>query len=225
MGRLASSIAHEINNPLESMINLLYLAEHGECSPETRHYLGMADKELQRVKLITSQSLRFYKQSTRARAVGCTELLDSVLDLYHARLANSHVTVERRERSTGTIVCMESEIRQVLHNLVSNAIDAMHGRGGRLLLRTREATEWRSEAKGVVITVADTGSGISPEPLKSIYKAFYTTKGIGGTGLGLWISSEIVERHHGRILVRSSQEPGSNGTVFELFLPYLGLSS
>ena len=223
VGRLASTMAHEINNPLESLMNLLYLAERTPCSDETKQYLQTADRELRRMKLITSQSLRFYRQSTRPQAIGCPELLDSVLDMYHSRLQNSGVIVERRERPGLSIVCMESEIRQVLNNLVSNAIDAMHGRGGRLLVRTREATEWRSGAAGVVITVADTGIGISREVMKEIYRAFYSTKGIGGTGLGLWISSEIVERHHGRLLVRSRQAPGASGTVFELFLPRLSI--
>jgi len=226
VGRLASSIAHEINNPLESVMNLLYLAERTEKLQEARSYLATADKELRRVKLITSQSLRFYKQSTRPQAVGCTELLDSVLDLYQAKLMNSDVRVERRERSTQSIVCMESEIRQVLNNLVSNAIDAMHGKGGRLLVRSHDATDWRTGGKGVLMTIADTGSGISRESIRHIYEAFYTTKGIGGTGLGLWISSEIVVRHHGRLKVRSAsgRGDGSNGTVFALFLPYQGLA-
>ncbi len=229
VGRLASSIAHEINNPLESVMNLIYIAQHTECPPETRHYLDTADRELQRVKLITTQSLRFFKQSTKPQAVGCTTLLEPVLDLYQSRLQNAHVTVERRERSTQSIVCMESEIRQVLNNLVSNAIDAISTtlpnydpspNPAILRIRTREATEWRTHQHGVLITIADTGVGISPETLTNIYTAFYTTKGIGGTGLGLWISSEIVERHHGRLMVRSSQSPHRHGTVFQLFLPY-----
>jgi two-component system sporulation sensor kinase C len=124
---------------------------------------------------------------------------------------------------------MESEIRQVLNNLVSNAIDAIStslpnddpsSNHAILRIRTREATEWRTRQHGVLITVADTGIGISPETLTNIYTAFYTTKGIGGTGLGLWISSEIVERHNGRLMVRSSQSPHRHGTVFQLFLPY-----
>jgi PAS domain S-box-containing protein len=273
VGRLASTIAHEINNPLESVMNLIYLAERAETPAQTRQYLTTADRELQRVKLITTQSLRFFKQSTKPQAIGCTELIDSVLDLYQSRIQNAHVTVSRRERSTRNLVCMESEIRQVLNNLVSNAIDAMNagcpprdsltvgggipqspapqelspqetglppqraasgGVGGlpqkatprtsRLLVRTREGTEPRSGRPGVVITIADTGVGISPDTLRNIYKAFYTTKGISGTGLGLWISSEIVERHHGRLLVRSSTRDGRHGTVFALYLPYQGLS-
>ncbi len=224
VGRLASTIAHEINNPLESVMNLVYLAERAPDFTEARRYLATADRELQRVKLITTQSLRFFKQSTRPQAIRCSELLSSVLDVYHSRLVNAHITVEQRERSTRTAICMESEIRQVLNNLVANAIDAMHsaegGMGGRLLVRTREGTEPRSGTPSVVITVADTGTGIEPETLANIYKAFYTTKGISGTGLGLWISSEIVERHHGRLLVRSSTDPRRHGTVFQLYLPY-----
>ena len=113
----------------------------------------------------------------------------------------------------------------MLSNLVRNAIDAMHGTGGSLLVRSREATEWRTGARGVVLTVADTGGGISPETMSKLYTAFFTTKGIGGTGLGLWVSAEIVKRHSGRLRVRSSQQPGKSWTVFELFLPYQGLSS
>ena len=220
VGRLASTIAHEINNPLESVMNLVYLAQHSDTYEESQAYLVTADQELQRVKLITSQSLRFYKQSSRPQAIGSTELLTSVFDLYHSRLMNGHITLDRRDRAVESIVCMESEIRQVLNNLVSNALDAMSGRhGSRLLVRTREGTDWRSGRPGVFLTIADTGTGIPPEVLKNIYKAFYTTKGLRGTGLGLWISSEIVERHQGRLLVRSSQRAEMPGTVFQLFLP------
>lgn len=223
VGRLASSIAHEINNPLESVMNLIYIAAHTDCPPETKKYLATADAELQRVKLITTQSLRFFKQSTKPQSVRCTDLLDSVLDLYSSRLVNAGVTVERRDRVQEPLICMESEIRQVLNNLVSNAIDAMHGRGGRLLIRTREAVEPKGGRRGVLFTVADTGTGIEPQALSSIYRPFFTTKGAHGTGLGLWISSGIVERHGGRLLVRSHLAPtGGGGTVFQLYLPFDG---
>ena len=222
VGRLASSIAHEINNPLESVTNLLYLAQHGADLKETRQYLGQADRELQRVASITSQSLRFYKQSTKPQAISAGELLHAVLDLYESRADNSHVTIERRERSVDSIICLESEIRQVLSNLVRNAIDSMHGSGGRLLVRSREATDWRTGGEGIVITIADTGSGISAQTMRNLYKPFFTTKGIAGTGLGLWISSEIITRHQGRMKVRSSQDGRRHGTVFQMFLPYQG---
>ena len=228
VGRLASSIAHEINNPLEAVTNLLYLAQQSNDLAESKGYLASAEKELRRVSLITSQSLRFYKQSTKPQAVSCAALIDSVLDMYEAKLDNAGIVVDRRDRPARSFVCMESEIRQVLNNLVRNALDAMGG-GGRLLIRSREATEWSTGAQGILILIADTGSGIGPETLKQIYKAFFTTKGIGGTGLGLWISCEIVERHHGRLLVRSRQsdpETGrTGGTVFSLFVPFHAISA
>jgi two-component system sporulation sensor kinase C len=224
VGRLAASIAHEINNPLESVMNLLYLAEGSEDPQAVKGYVAQADKELQRVAQITSQSLRFYKQSTKPQAVRCADLLSGVLELYAGRMENAGVKLEVRARMTESIVCLESEIRQVLSNLVRNAIDAMHGQGGRLLVRSREATEWRTATRGVILTIADTGSGISPDTMANLYTAFFTTKGIGGTGLGLWVSAEIVARHNGRLRVRSRQGETGNGTIFELFLPYQGLA-
>jgi two-component system sporulation sensor kinase C len=219
-GRLAASIAHEINNPLEAITNLLYLMR-GRCSdPEAEGYLATAEKELQDVSHIAAQSLRFYRQSTRATAVRPVDLISSVLDLYTGKFVQRRITVIRKDSMAQSIVCLESEIRQVISNLVRNAMDAMSENGGRLLVRTREATQWRSGAKGVVITVADTGTGMSPETVAKIFKAFYSTKGVAGTGLGLWVSSEIVNRHHGQLLVRSRRTPQPSGTAFELFLPY-----
>ena len=225
VGRLAASIAHEINNPLEAVTNLLYLARESNDLKETKSYVLQAEEELHRASQITSQSLRFYKQSSKPLAVRPTALLSAVLDLYKAKLINAGITVERRERMCESIVCLESEIRQVLANLIRNAIDAMSSRGGRLLIRSREATEWRTASRGVMITVADTGSGISPDALKSLYTAFFSTKGIGGTGLGLWVSSEIVARHQGRLRVRSCQRDTGSWTIFELYLPYQGVAT
>ncbi len=219
-GRLATLIAHEINNPLEAVTNLVYLAR-GKCNDaEAERLLGMAEKELRAVAHITAQSLRFYRQSTKATAARPVDLISTVLDLYARKFIERGIVVTRKDSMSESIVCFESEIQQVISNLVRNAMDAMLKSGGRLVVRTREATHWRSGAKGVVITVADTGTGMSQETRAKIYKAFYTTKGSAGTGLGLWISSEIVDRHHGQLLVRSRMTPGSSGTVFELFLPY-----
>ena len=225
VGRLASSIAHEINNPLESVTNLLYLARTAEEVSETMRYLGMADKELQRVAQITSQSLRFYKQSSKPQAISAAEIMDAVLDLYGSRAENSQVTIERRERATLSVMCLESEIRQVLSNLIRNAIDAMHGRGGRLLIRSRNATDWQTGVHGILITIADTGTGISASTRHNLFKPFFTTKGLAGTGLGLWVSAEIVTRHQGHLTVRSCQRPESCGTIFELFLPLQAIPS
>ena len=222
VGRLASSIAHEINNPLESVMNLLYLAGETKDFDEAKGYLGTADIELRRVAAIANQTLRFNKQSTRPTTVTCSELITNVLAMYQGRLNNSNIAVEKQKNAQRSIRCFEGEIRQVIGNLVVNAIDAMP-RGGRLLLRSRDGREWKSGRDGMVITVADTGTGMSKETSQRIFEAFYTTKGFGGTGLGLWISREILERHQGRLSVRSSQRPGSSGSVFALFLPFDGL--
>ena len=227
VGRLASAIAHEINNPLEAVMNLVYLAKENLAAAESEdvgRYLAQADLELQRVKLITAQSLRFYKQSHGPEAVTCEELLGSLLDIYKPRFTNCGIVVGKRNRSTQHIVCMASEIRQVLSNLVTNAVDAMSQTGGTLSVRTHEATDWKSDKKGVMFTVADTGRGMSRQTQANIYKAFYTTKGEQGTGLGLWISSEIVRRHHGTLRVRSRDSDPHRGTVFQLFLPFQAVS-
>jgi signal transduction histidine kinase len=219
VGRLASSIAHEINNPLEAVTNLLYLAQRSASPQETRTYLTTAESELQRVSVIASRTLRFHRQSTFPRAVTPSELIDGTLPLYQGRLNNGQVSVHRRERAHNPIVCLEGEIRQVLSNLIGNAIDATKAAGGRLLLRTRNATDWQTGRTGVVFTVADTGSGMSPRTISRIFEPFFTTKEVSGTGLGLWICREIVDRHHGSLRVRSSAAPEQSGTVFTLFLP------
>ncbi len=225
VGRLASSIAHEINNPLESVTNLLYLAR-GEknLSPELAGYLETAEQELLRVSRITSQTLSFYKQAAYPKAVKCEDMFASVLCIYQGRLVNSRIKVEKRKRATLPIVCFEGEIRQVLGNLIGNAIDAMLAEGGRLLLRSREATSWSTGRRGTMLTIADSGGGISDKHLKKIFEAFFTTKGAEGNGLGLWISTEIVDRHQGSLRVRSTQKHGGSGTVFTLFLPFNAIS-
>ena len=217
VGRLASTIAHEINNPLESVTNLIYLARHAASSPAL-DYLDLADLELRRMSAITHQTLSFNKQSAAPRAVSSQALSSGVVKIYQSRITNSGIQLELRDRATNSIVCLEGEIRQVFNNLVANAIDAMP-HGGRLLLRSRNATHPLSGEPGIVITVADTGSGIPPESLRRIFEPFYTTKDLGGTGLGLWISSDIVHRHRGHLRVRSSIAPHLRGTVFTVFLP------
>jgi PAS domain S-box-containing protein len=220
VGRLASSIAHEINNPLESVTNLLYLARETALNPETREYLGIADRELRRVSVIANQTLRFHKQSSKPQLITCDDLVGSAISVYQGRLVNSSVEVERRNRANQPVLCFEGEIRQVLSNLIVNAIDAMHPHGGRLLMRSRQGTDWKTGRKGLILTVADTGSGMSSDTAARIFEPFFTTKEIGGTGLGLWVSHEIVQRHGGTLAVRSSQRPNHSGTVFTLFLPF-----
>lgn len=221
VGRLSASIAHEINNPLESVTNLLYLIQGSNDLPQdVREYVDIAERELRRVSAISNQTLRFHKQSTHPTAITCEELIQGLLVLYQGRLINSRIQVEKRKHATTPVLCFEGEIRQVLNNLIGNAIDSMHPLGGRLLLRSREATHWPTERRGLMLTVADTGAGMSSEVKRKVFDAFFTTKGIGGTGLGLWVSKEIIERHHGALNVRSGQDEGHSGTVFTLFLPF-----
>lgn len=219
VGRLASSISHEINNPLEAVTNLLYLTSaHPQIPEEVQCYVRSAQNELARVSQIATQTLRFHRQTMRPTWVGAAELMNSVLNLYQGRLFNSNILVHTVYKSARRMLCFENDIRQVLNNLIANAIDAMR-QGGHLLLRTYDATDWQTGQSGVRFTVADTGHGMSREVKNRLFEAFYTTKALNGTGLGLWISRGIVARHHGRLTVRSSEKPGESGTVFTLFLP------
>ena len=223
VGRLASSISHEINNPLEAITNLLYLIELSNDLPESvRRYVHTAQNELSRVCQIATQTLRFHRQAVRATHVSAAELVDAVLNLYQGRLANSSIKVEAIYASPTTVLCFENDIRQVLNNLIANAIDAMR-QGGRLLVRAHDATDYSSQRPqgrpGIRITIADTGHGMSPSVQARLFEPFYTTKDLNGTGLGLWISAGIVSRHQGRLTFRSSQHPNHRGSVFSLFLP------
>ena len=221
VGRLASSIAHEINNPLEAVTNLLYLARKAPgLSSDVAGYLDTADQELRRVASIANQTLTFYKQAAHPTAVTGEAMFASVLAVYRGRLLNSGIRVAERNRAEPPVACFEGEIRQVLSNLVGNAIDAMRVKGGRLLLRSRVATAWLSGKQGLMLTVADSGTGIHGKDAAKIFEAFFTTKGSGGNGLGLWVSHEIVDRHQGSLRMRSRQTPGGSGTVFTLFLPF-----
>ncbi len=185
---------------------------------EVQEYAETAERELRRVSLIANQTLRFRKQATRPAAFYCHDLIGDALTAYQGRLVNRHVTVEKRKRAEQPVQCLGDEIRQVLSHLIGNAIDSMP-MGGRLLVRSRKATDWKSQQPGLVLSVADTGIGMSAATQKRIFDAFYTTKGIGGTGLGLWLSAEIVARHGGVLRVRSSERENQSGTVFTLFLP------
>ena len=218
VGRLAASISHEINNPLEAMTNLLYLVRQDTLPVEAKQYLEAMDGELRRVTQIVSQTLRFHRQSTRPRELTAGELMEPPLGLYRGRLQNSGIELKLRDRSEAKVNCFEGEIRQVLNNLIGNAIDAMRT-GGRLLIRMSDGVAWKTGQRGVRISVADNGHGMSAEVARRIFEPFYTTKGINGTGLGLWISQGILLKHHGSIRVRSSQREGRSGTVFCLFLP------
>jgi PAS domain S-box-containing protein len=220
-GRLAASISHEINNPLEAVTNLLYLIDtDASLSAATRSFLNSAQSELARVTHITTSTLRFYRQSTNAVVTDIRDVLESVLTLYERRLRDAAIVIERQYSSSRPRLIFEGELRQVISNLVGNALDAI-GSNGRVLLRERQATQWHTGLKGLMLTIADTGQGMTRETLHRLFDAFYSTKGPTGTGLGLWVSKGIIEKHGGTIRVRSSQHPAHRGTVFSIFLPDL----
>jgi PAS domain S-box-containing protein len=221
-GRLAASIAHEINNPLEAITNLLYLLRRFcKLDESALNYVTIAEREVHRMSEITQQTLRFYRQSTLPARATMEELLGSVLDMYGARLATLGILLDRRYDPDIDLYCFAGELRQVLANFVSNAMDAMAG-GGRLIVSARRSRDWaHPERVGVRISVADTGSGMTPEVRAHLFEAFFTTKGATGTGLGLWVSHEIILKHHGTIALRSRTTPGRgpSGTVFQIFIP------
>lgn len=213
VGRLASSIAHEINNPLEAVTNLLYILSSRVTDVETKQLVDTAQEELARVSQIATQTLRFHKQSTGRSEVNLRTVIASVLALYRARFAGSGVDTLIDCRDGVVLFCYEGELRQILVNLVSNAFDALR-QGGTLRIRVRESTV--NGSRLVRILVADNGYGMSPENLSHLFEAFFSTKGIGGTGLGLWITRDLMSKNNGVIRVRSSDRLGYSGTVVTL---------
>ena len=174
---------------------------------------------MRRVSAIANQTLQFHRQSTNPGPVAAASLIDATLPLYQSRISNAHVKVERRDRARRPVTCLDGEIRQVLSNLIANAVDALSATERRLLIRSRDSTDWRTGRSGVTLTIADTGSGMSGDTISHVFEPFFTTKGNKGTGLGLWISLEIIDRHRGSLKVKSRQAAHGSGTVFTLFLP------
>jgi PAS domain S-box-containing protein len=214
-GRLAASIAHEINNPLEAVTNLLYLAAmDGNISGNSRHLLEEADRELRRLSHIAARSLKFYRQHTAPVLSSLEELLESVLFFYETEIKMRKISLERRYHAAPQVLCHPGEFRQVITNLIDNALDAL-SRQGRLVVRVRPSSN-RAGRLGVSVTVADNGSGMDREILGRLFHPFATTKGEAGTGLGLWVSKGILDKHHTKIAVRSRRY---GGTVFRLFVP------
>ncbi|MGO8758385.1 MAG: sensor histidine kinase [Terracidiphilus sp.] len=226
-GRLAASIAHEINNPLEAITNLLFLLRSSSEVPETAmQYAVMAENEVRRIAEITQQTLRFYRQPTQPARATLAELLDSVLSLYQSRINALDLHLERDYDAGLSLFCFAGEIRQVFANLVGNAIDASHN-GGRIVVRARRSHRWKhGEQPGIRLAIADSGTGMDRDVCEHIFEAFFTTKEQTGTGLGLWVSHEIILKHQGSVRVRSCTGAAASagtragsGTVFELFLP------
>ena len=214
-GRLAASIAHEINNPLEAVTNLLFLAKNdSSLSTGSKDLLEIADKELQRLSHITARSLKFYRQRTAPAFTALDEVIDSVLYFHDPAIRVRNIVIERRYHAAPAVLCQPGEIQQVFTNLVSNALDALPEKDA-LRSSVRSARD-RSGCEGVAVTVADSGTGMDRHMFERLFHPFVTTKGEAGTGLGLWVSKGILDNHNAQVAVRS--KPGF-GTVFRIFFP------
>ena len=215
-GRLAASLAHEINNPLTSVTNLLFLVRSAHDLQEAQHWAHLAEDELRRVSDIANHTLRFHRSNRGVEQAEVRALLDSAAVLFRAKLRNQNIQANVVCDKNVQVVCALGEIRQVLVNLIANAVDAMPT-GGNLLLRGVKSPHPKTSACGVRISVVDHGTGISRATLRRMFEPFYTTKGDTGTGLGLWLTKDIIERHQGLIQVRNHNHP--RGAVFSIWLP------
>ncbi len=219
MGKLAGIVAHEINNPLEAITNAFYLLQdHPSLDEEARYYAKLADQELARVSHITKQTLSFYRESQKAVPLLLSELLDNVLELQHRPMQMANITLERRYRTKGEIHGFPSELKQVFMNLVSNAIQAMP-EGGRMRVGVRDWEGRNGRPGGVEVFISDTGTGIAPEHARRLIEPFFTTKSTKGTGLGLWISRGIVQKHEGSLRFRSLFGVERTVTTFRISMP------
>jgi PAS domain S-box-containing protein len=218
VGRLAATVAHEINNPLEAVTNLIYLARQAAILTDVQGYLDAAEQELARVSQLTKQTLGFYRETKSASNVRPGDLVTSLLPVFASRTRNRGIELCPEIEDDSEIYAVAGEIRQVIANLIGNSIDAPAG--GKVRIRVSAATQWSPDRKpGIRLTVSDTGSGIPPEARPKIFEPFFTTKRDVGTGLGLWVCKSIVENHGGSIRVKSSTAPGKSWTVVSVFLP------
>ncbi len=218
VGRLAASISHEINNPLEAVTNLLYLMKENSTDEMVKAFGATAQQELARVSHIVTHTLRFNRQTHVASREKIADLLESSAAIYQGRLKDAGIEILRDYRDTELVRCFGSELRQVFANLLANSFDASKS-GGRLLLRTRNTRHPRTGEQGVRVTIADSGAGMDNATLQQLFEPFFTTKGDKGTGLGLWVSREILRKHHATIWVRSQRLAARSGTTFSIWLP------
>jgi signal transduction histidine kinase len=215
-GRMAATIAHEINNPLEAVVNLVYLAKNDpSISPSTRDFLASADVELARVSHMVRQTLGFYRENSSPSWMDAAVLVQQIAALYRNKLARKNVQLDLHTEEAN-VFAVEGELRQVVSNLLSNAIDAIE-MNGRIHIRVRKLR--RGKISIVRILVADNGHGIAPENRSRLFQPFFTTKASVGTGLGLWVSKGIIDKHNGRVHVRTSTRQHHSGTVFSIELP------
>lgn len=219
-GRLAATVAHEINNPLEAITNLIYLAKRDlPNAGKVAGHLTSAKQELDRVAHITRQTLGFYRDTTSPIRMNLAKTIDDLLLLYEKRMAVRNIKIVKQLDRDAEVTAFAGEIRQAISNLLTNSMDATSN-GGSLTIRVRKTHGWNnSDAPGARITIADTGSGITPEHQRNLFQPFFTTKPDVGTGLGLWITRGIVDKHGGLLHLKSRIKTGMSGTACSIFIP------
>jgi signal transduction histidine kinase len=213
-GRLAATMAHEVNNPLEALGNLLFLVENSSNLDQAKSFAQLASHELGRISEIVQQTLRFHRAPAKPELIDLGELVTSAVALFRGKMLERHISEHVQARRT-LAYCSAGEIRQALVNLIGNALDAMPN-GGQLFVRITQVTH--RGAHYARITVADTGSGIRKDIRENLFTQFFTTKGSRGTGLGLWLTRDIVQRNRGRLRYRS-RTTSPSGTAFSIYLP------
>ena len=218
-GRLAASIAHEINNPLEAIMNTLYIVRTSADLPvSAREYLDIADGELMRIAHITRQTLGFYREFSAATSNSASALIGSVINLLQAKIRAKRVAVDQQCNEQLRVMGIAGELRQVLANLLTNSLDAI-GQSSRIVLRASASIDPKNGKRRVRLTVADCGHGMEAATTKQVFDPFFTTKGSVGTGLGLWVCRQLVEKNGGSIQVRSNTDGERRGTTFSIVLP------
>ncbi|MHB1938736.1 MAG: two-component system sensor histidine kinase NtrB [Acidobacteriaceae bacterium] len=217
-GRMAATVAHEINNPLEAVLNLIFLAR-GTCAreSETHGYLETAEKEIARVSHIARQTLGFYRDTGTPTEVVVDELLKNVLAVYRSKLNSKNIAVHCQLEARRPLKASRGELLQVFSNIIANSIDALEP-GGSLAVETRETAD--AGIAGIQILIRDDGCGIEAEYLSRLFEPFFTTKKRHGTGIGLWVAKQLVEKHGGRIHIASNTEAGNSGTKVFIFFPF-----
>ena len=219
--RFALTMAHEINNPLAAMTNLVFLLSSLQTSPQAQAFIAMMEDQIQGLSRIATHMLKFHRDSNKLAEFKLSAVLHEVSDFYRPQAEKQGIVVHQRLETDGAIVGFRSEIVQVVTNLLLNALDATPA-GGQVMIHLYPAPRWLCEIHasiGYCLSIADTGSGIAPQDRARIYQPFFTTKGERGTGLGLWVSAGIVDRIGGSIRVWSTRRPGRSGTCFSVFLP------
>ncbi len=222
LGRLAATIAHEVNNPLAAAMNAIFIASgDAGLAPQTRSALELADQELRRAAHITSRTLGFYRDKNSAGPIELPKLIDEVVGVYARKLQEQGIKVLRRYRCycrpQSCFIADAGELRQVISNLLMNGMDAIR-ENGTVHIRLARLSDLRGNGAVIRLTIADTGSGIRSEHLSRIFEPFFTTKERTGTGLGMWVSQEIIRKHGGSIRVRSKE---GKGTVCCVTVPAL----